>query len=54
MEQRLRRHLKPMNNSWRVDETYIRAKGKWVYIWLSPAALRRSPSFCRLNRRNGL
>jgi transposase-like protein len=25
MEQRLRRHLKPMNNSWRVDETYIRS-----------------------------
>jgi transposase, IS6 family len=24
----LRRHLKPTNDSWRVDETYIRVKGK--------------------------
>src|ERR1700680_65265 len=31
MERRLRRHLKPTNDSWRVDETYIRVKGKWRY-----------------------
>src|SRR5271168_5379865 len=28
LEQRLRRHLKPTNKSWRVDETYIRMKGR--------------------------
>jgi IS6 family transposase len=33
MEQRLRRRLKPTNASWRVDETYIRVKGKWVYLY---------------------
>jgi IS6 family transposase len=33
MEQRLRRQLKPTNDSWRVDETYIRVKGKWVYLY---------------------
>ena len=27
----LRRHLKPNNYSWRVDETYVRVKGKWRY-----------------------
>ena len=27
LEQRLRRHLKPTNKSWRVDETYVRVKG---------------------------
>ena len=32
-EQRLRRRLKPTNDSWRVDETYIRVKGKWVYLY---------------------
>jgi hypothetical protein len=26
LEQRLRRHLKPTNKSWRVDETYVRVK----------------------------
>ena len=33
MDQRLRRRLKPTNASWRVDETYIRVKGKWVYLY---------------------
>src|SRR5271166_3214872 len=31
MERRLRSRLRPTNDSWRVDETYIRVKGKWVY-----------------------
>jgi transposase-like protein len=22
-----------MNDSWRVDETYVRVKGKWVYLY---------------------
>ena len=30
---RLRRRLKPTNDSWRADETYIRVKGKWVYLY---------------------
>jgi transposase-like protein len=33
MEQRLRSRLKQTNDSWRVDETYIRVKGKWVYLY---------------------
>src|SRR6266849_4225266 len=32
-EQRMRRHLKPTNKSWRVDETYIRVKGRWCYLY---------------------
>ena len=23
----------PTNDSWRVDETYVRVKGKWVYLY---------------------
>ena len=50
MEQRLCRRLKPTNDSWRVDETYIRVKGKWVYLYRrSTPPVRRSTSFCRLN-----
>ena len=30
---RLRSRLRPTNNSWRVDETYIRVKGKWRYLY---------------------
>ena len=33
LEQRLRRHLKPTNKSWRVDETYIRVSGRWCYLY---------------------
>jgi transposase, IS6 family len=33
LQQRLRRHLKPTNKSWRVDETYIRVKGRWHYLY---------------------
>ena len=33
LERRLRRRLKPTNDSWRADETYIRVKGKWVYLY---------------------
>jgi transposase-like protein len=29
----LRRHLKPTNDSWRLDETYVRVKGKWRYLY---------------------
>jgi transposase, IS6 family len=31
--QRLRTHLKPTNRSWRVDETYVRVKGSWCYLY---------------------
>ena len=33
LEQRLRRHLKPTTKSWRVDETHVRVKGRWCYLY---------------------
>ena len=33
MERRLRSRLKATSDSWRVDETYIRIKGKWRYLY---------------------
>src|SRR6201997_4262710 len=33
MERRLRSRLNPTNDSWRVDETYVRVRGKWVYLY---------------------
>ena len=33
LEQRLRPQLKPTNQSWRVDETYIRVQGRWCYLY---------------------
>ena len=33
LERRLRHCLKPTNKSWRVDETYVRVKGRWCYLY---------------------
>ena len=32
-EQRMRCHLKPSNKAWRCDETYIKVKGRWCYLY---------------------
>ena len=44
LELRIRRNLKATNKSWRVDETYLKVKGRWSYLYraidsVSPAAL---------------
>src|SRR5689334_14364988 len=31
LEKRVKPHLKPTSDSWRVDETYIKVKGQWLY-----------------------
>jgi IS6 family transposase len=33
LERRVRKRLKPTNDSWRVDETYVRVKGQWRYLY---------------------
>src|SRR5260370_36554521 len=33
LKRRLRGHLKPTNDSWTVDETNVRVKGKWRYLY---------------------
>ena len=33
LERRCRPHLKPMTDSWRVDETSIKVKKEWVYLY---------------------
>src|SRR2546428_11790232 len=33
LEMRCRPHLKATNDSWRVDETYIKIKGTWTYLY---------------------
>lgn len=32
LEKRTRSHLHSTNDSWQVDETYIKVKGKWKYL----------------------
>jgi len=33
LEKRLRPHLRPTTGSWRVDETYLKVKGRWMYLY---------------------
>ena len=33
LEKRIRPHLRLSNGSWRVDETYIKVKGRWTYLY---------------------
>nr|WP_232454543.1 IS6 family transposase [Domibacillus aminovorans] len=33
LDERVRRHLKQTNDSWRVDETYVKVKGQWMYLY---------------------
>jgi transposase, IS6 family len=33
LERRCRLHLKPTTDSWRVDETSIKVKKEWVYLY---------------------
>jgi len=33
LEKRTRPHLRTCNGSWRVDETYVKVKGRWTYLY---------------------
>ncbi|USK68687.1 IS6 family transposase [Peribacillus asahii] len=33
LDERVRRHIKTTNDSWRVDETYVKVKGEWMYLY---------------------
>jgi transposase-like protein len=33
LDKRIRAHLQPTNDSWRVDEIYIKVKGEWKYLY---------------------
>src|ERR1700722_17538776 len=52
LERRLRSRLKPTNKSWRVDETYIRVKGKWTYLYRAVDSAGASIDFLLSARRD--
>jgi transposase-like protein len=33
LDKRMRPHLKKSNDSWRVDETYVKVRGQWMYLY---------------------
>jgi transposase, IS6 family len=52
IEQRTRRYLKPTNDSWKVDETYIKVKGEWKYLYRAVDSEGNTLDFMLSARRN--
>jgi IS6 family transposase len=52
LEQRVRRHLRPCTGSWRVDETYIKVKGAWTYLYRAVDSLGQTIDFLLSARRD--
>ncbi len=52
LEKRIRSHLRPTKGSWRVDETYIRVKGEWVYLYRAVDATGQTIDFLLSPRRD--
>lgn len=49
---RTRRYLKPTNDSWRVDETYIKVNGEWKYLYRAVDSEGNTLDFMLSARRN--
>jgi IS6 family transposase len=52
LEKRIRPHLQLTNGSWRVDETYIRVKDEWVYLYRAVDAKGQTIDFLLSPKRN--
>ncbi len=33
IDEKIRKHLKETNDSWRIDKSYIKVKGEWKYLY---------------------
>lgn len=45
LDKRIRPHLQATNDSWRVDETYIKVKGEWKYLYRAVDSLSNTLDF---------
>lgn len=52
LDKRMRPHLGMTTGSWRVDETYIWVKGKWVYLYRAVDATGQTIDFLLSRRRD--
>ena len=51
-EKRWSRYARPMNRSWRCDETYIKVKGRWTYLYRAVDKYGRTVDFLLCERRD--
>lgn len=53
LEKRIRPHLQATNDSWRVDETYIKVKGVWKYLYRAVDSRGNTLDFMLSAKRDG-
>ncbi|RPK14786.1 hypothetical protein FH5_00221 [Priestia endophytica] len=46
MDKRIRRHLRRTNDFWRIDETYIKVKRQWMYLYRAVDSEGNTIDFC--------
>src|SRR6201997_5436397 len=51
-EKRWQAYARPVGDSWRVDETYIKVKGQWVYLYRAVDKAGRTVDFLLSRRRD--
>jgi transposase-like protein len=44
-EKRWKRYARPVGGSWRMDETYIKVRGQWVYLYRAGRQVRPNGGF---------
>ena len=54
IDKRVRRRKKAVNGSWRMDETYIKLNGKWVYLYRAVDSQGNTIDFLLRSRRNAI
>jgi len=52
IEKKVRKYLRPTNDSWRVDETYVKVKGEWKYLYHEADSTGDTIDFMLSSKRN--
>ncbi|WP_341764349.1 IS6 family transposase [Candidatus Tisiphia endosymbiont of Beris chalybata] len=52
IDMQVRKYKKPVGRNWRMDETYIKVKGNWVYLYRAVDTMGNTIDFCLRKHRD--